>query len=91
MRGKPVHGFRLTEKRIARGWLTKKLAEQHRQIESAKKKGRTLSPSLLGAAKQIASNVRVAERHGLLSPKISSLHAVDKSAIRREILLRKTG
>ena len=86
MRGQPESGFRLTEKRIANGTLTKQLVEVHQKIEQAQKKGKRLSPSLLQAKKTIARNQKVAQKHNLLSRKVSNMHPVDKSAIRRDVL-----
>lgn len=89
MRGKPVSGFRLTEKRISAGILTKQLLAQHRQIERLRSQGKSLSPLLAQANKVIESNARLARRKNLLGTEISSKHAVEKSAIRRQVLLKK--
>jgi hypothetical protein len=86
MRGRPVHGFRLTKQRIARGVTSADLMAKLKEIQTAQRAGKKLSPSLLQASKQIARNVERARKAHLLDTSIDGLHAVEKSAIRRQAL-----
>lgn len=88
MRGSPIHGFRLTRGRIARGVTSRRLMTALKAIEKAEKDGKSLSPSLLQAHQEIQRNRKRVARKGLLSLSVDRLHAVDKSAIRRDALLR---
>jgi hypothetical protein len=93
MRGQSKDGFRFTENRIAKGLLTRTLAEAHVRIEKALKSGQKLPLDLQKAHKLIQRNARIAHKKGLLSKEVSEKHPVDKSAIRRDALdrYRKTG
>lgn len=87
MRGSPIAGFRLTNKRVANGWTNRSIMDACIRFQKCQAEGKPVPPEVMDGVKEARKNVRKVQKYKLLSPKIVAMHAVDKSAIRRNILL----